>query len=553
MKKFKIVSLTLVTTIICNALIGCKINLNDKIHKLKDASPIMLTLFISEDLGEAKFDDAVANKIKELTCVNLEIICADSSFSKPIDLMIAKEDYPDLIYAKGDTSKLIDARAIIKLDDYFEEKGENLKNLYGDQIKRLRYSLDDPSIYTVGASGVSSAQWNPNGTMQLQHRVLKELGYPKINTIYDYEEALKRYIEKYPETNGEKTIGLSLMASDWRWLITVGNIASSAAGIPDDGQFKIDDESQKATYKFQLPEVKEYIKWLNHLNAEGLLDPESFTQDDSTYRGKLDRGVVLGISDAKWGYESSMKNLINNGNEEATFAPLPVTINETYKDQSLKDYGFSGGNGIGISKSCENKERAFEFLDWLASDEAQVLLNWGIEGVHYKIENGKRTFLPEIEKQKNTDNSFAFNTGVGKYSNYFPQRGDGALDSTGNYYTTNSLENYENAYNSSEKETLKVYGVNSWVDLFPKAEELGVSKHGQQWQYIIPTDSDMAIIQSRLDEYTQKSITEVILGPESQFDDSWNKIQEEMKKIGVEQLNDDMSKMTVEKIKLWNE
>lgn len=195
MKKFKTVSLTLVTTIICNALIGCKINLNDKIHKLKDASPITLTLFISEDLGEAKFDDAVADKIKELTCVNLEIICADSSFSKPIDLMIAKEDYPDLIYAKGDTSKLIDARAIIKLDDYFEEKGENLKNLYGDQIKRLRYSLEDQSIYTVGASGVSSAQWNPNGTMQLQHRVLKELGYPKINTIYDYEEALKRYIE----------------------------------------------------------------------------------------------------------------------------------------------------------------------------------------------------------------------------------------------------------------------------------------------------------------------------------------------------------------------
>lgn len=210
-------------------------------------------------------------------------------------------------------------------------------------------------------------------------------------------------------------------------------------------------------------------------------------------------------------------------------------------------------NGIGISKSCENKERAFEFLDWLASDEAQVLLNWGIEGVHYKIENGKRIFLPEIEKQKNTDNSFAFNTGVGKYSNYFPQRGDGALDSTGNYYTTNSLENYENSYNSAEKETLKAYGVNSWVDLFPEAEELGVSKHGQQWQYIIPTDSDMAIIQNRLDEYTQKSITEVILGPESQFDDSWNKIQEEMKKIGVEQLNDDMSKMTVEKIKLWNE
>lgn len=552
MIKKKFISAMIVAAMACNILIGCNLDIKNKENKLKDTSPITFTLFISEDLGETKFDDSVAEKIKEITGVNLDIICADNNFSKPIDLMIAKEDYPDLIYAKGDTSKLIDARAIIKLDDYIEKEGNNIKNLYGDQIKRLRYSLDDESIYTVGASGVSSAQWNPNGTMQLQHRVLKELGYPEINTIYDYEEAIKSYIAKYPETNGEKTIGLSLMASDWRWLITVGNIASAAAGIPDDGQFKIDDETQKATYKFQLPEVKEYIKWLNHMNAEGLLDPESFTQDDSTYRGKLDRGVVLGISDAKWGYESSMKNLINAGNEESTFAPLPVTIAENYKDQSLKDYGFSGGNGIAISKSCENKERAFEFLDWLASDEAQVLLNWGIEGVHYKIENGKRVFLPEIEKQKNTDNGFAFNTGIGKYTSYFPQRGDGALDSTGNYYTTNSLENYKNSYNNTEKETLRAYGADSWVDLFPKAEELGISKHGQQWQYIIPTDSDMAIIQNRLDEYTQKAITEAILGPESEFDNSWSKIQEEMINMGVEQLNDDMSKMTVEKIKLWN-
>lgn len=557
MKKRKILSVILSVSLIAGTFIGCgssskETGATSSSGKM-DTSPITLEFFNCDASQDMPFTDDVAEKIKEITGVTLKISHPVAGDTQSIPLMIASGDYPDLIFAKGDTGKLIDAGAIIPLDDYIDKKGANLKTLYGDQIERLRYSEKDPSIYTVGTYGVETKIYAPDGTMQIQNAVLKDLGYPEIKTLKDYENAIRTYKEKYPEINGQKTIGMSLMASDWRWLITCGNIAGAVAGIPDDGQFKIDDESQKATYKFQLPEVKEYIKWLNHLNAEGLLDPESFTQDDSTYRGKLDRGVVLGISDAKWGYESSMKNLINNGNEEATFAPLPVTINETYKDQSLKDYGFSGGNGIGISKSCENKERAFEFLDWLASDEAQVLLNWGIEGVHYKIENGKRTFLPEIEKQKNTDNSFAFNTGVGKYSNYFPQRGDGALDSTGNYYTTNSLENYENAYNSSEKETLKVYGVNSWVDLFPKAEELGVSKHGQQWQYIIPTDSDMAIIQSRLDEYTQKSITEVILGPESQFDDSWNKIQEEMKKIGVEQLNDDMSKMTVEKIKLWNE
>ena len=144
---------------------------------------------------------------------------------------------------------------------------------------------------------------------KLQHAVLKELGYPQIKTLQDYEKAIKDYIAKYPEINGKKTIGMTLMASDWRWLITCGNIAVQLHGIPDDGQFKVDDETQKATYKFQLPEVKEYFKWLNHMNAEGLLDPESFTQKEDAYRAKIAQGNVLGITDAKWDYDQCNKNI----------------------------------------------------------------------------------------------------------------------------------------------------------------------------------------------------------------------------------------------------
>ena len=79
------------------------------------------------------------------------------------------------------------------------------------------------------------------------------------------------------------------------------------------------------------------------MNAEGLLDPESFTQKEDAYRAKLTQGNVLGISDAKWDYDQATKTLVGAGMDERTFAPLSVTLNDKYKDQSLKDYGFSGG------------------------------------------------------------------------------------------------------------------------------------------------------------------------------------------------------------------
>lgn len=559
MKKHKILSVILSVTLLATLVVGCGSGTKDSkpasttSSGAMDKSPVTLTFFTMDTSEDMPFDDDVAKKITELTGVTLKIshpITAGDTQATP--LMIASGEYPDLIFGKGDTGKLIDAGAIIKLDDYINKNGKNLKALYGDQLKRLRFSAEDPSIYTVGTNGVSTAPWNPDGTMQLQQAVLKELGYPKIKTIYDYEKAIKDYVAKYPEVNGKKTIGMSLMASDWRWLITVGNIASAAAGIPDDGQFKIDDETQKAVYKFQLPEVKEYFKWLNHMNAEGLLDPESFTQKEDAYRAKLTQGNVLGISDAIWDYDTSTQVLRKAGMDERTYARLAVGINENVKVQSLKDYGFGGAPGIAISSTSKNKDRAFQFLDWMASDEAQVLVNWGIEGKHYKVENGKRVVLPEIQELKNTDKNFKKTSGIGQYVYPFPQRGDGAVDSTGSTYTTNTLETYIANYNKAEKETLAGYSVKSWPELFPQRKEFSVSKHGQVWQYNIPSDSDVAIIQKKADDYTQKTITQAILGKEADFDAAWDKIQQDLKTMEIDKVNDGMSKLTVERIKLWN-
>ncbi|BCZ44160.1 ABC transporter substrate-binding protein [Clostridium gelidum] len=557
MKKCRILSVMLSFTLVAALLTGCgssnKSGDTVETSSKTDKAPVTLTFFTKDATEDMPFDDEVAKKITELTGVTLKITHPVAGDEQAIPLMIASGDYPDLIYGKGDTGKLVDAGAIIKLDDYIEKKGDKLKALYGDQLKRLKYSTEDPSIYTVGAYGVHTEIFDPSGVMQLQHAVLKELGYPEIKTLQDYEKAVKDYKAKYPEINGKKTIGMTLMASDWRWLITCGNISGAVAGIPDDGQFKIDDETKKATYKFQLPEVKEYFKWLNHMNAEGLLDSESFTQKEDAYRAKLAQGNVLGISDAKWDYDQSTKTLVGAGMDERTFAPLSVTVNDKCKDQSFKDYGYSGGHGIGVSSTSKNKDRAFEFLNWMASDEAQVLVNWGIEGKHYKVENGKRVMLPEVQKQRNSDKDFKKKTGIGQYIYPFPQRGDGAVDATGNSYSMNTLDIYVSNYNKGEKDTLAGYGKKSFVDFFPSSKDLGQqSKHGQAWQFNVPSDSDMAIIQKKADDYIQKSATQAVLGKEADFDGAWDKIQQDLNAMGIDKVNDGMSKLTEEKIKLWS-
>ncbi|MBE6052942.1 MAG: extracellular solute-binding protein [Clostridium sartagoforme] len=555
MKRRKLLSLLLAGLMATSIFVGCGKKENGKTTAGGDKEPITFTIFSADLTEDFTFTDDVAKKITELTGVTLKFEHPVAGDTQAVPLMIAGGEYPDLIYAKGDTSKLIDAGAVIKLDDYIEEKGDNLKALYGDQLNRLRYSNEDPSIYTVGTYGVVNKIFAPSGTMQIQHQALKELGYPEIKSLADYEKALKDYLAKSPTTeSGEKRIGLSLMASDWRWLLTVGNKASLTAGIPDDGQFAVDDKTGEATYKFLLDESREYFRWLNGMNAQGLLDPESFTQKEDTYKAKIASGRVVGLSDEDWDYQSSVTSLISEGKDEATYAKLPVVMDPSkHVNQSLKDYGFSGGWGVAITSSCKDPERAFEFLDWLASDEAQILLNWGIEGTHYKINaEGKREFLPEIQEQRNTDPDFGKKTGVGIYAYPFPQRGVGALDANGDSYSPDTLENKIANYSEAEKETLAAYGAKAWPDLFPSAEELGVSKHGQVWQLNVPSDSDIAIIQKKADDYSQQAITQAILGKPEDFDKAYDEIIDTLKSYDIERLNTEMTNLIKARLELWS-
>ncbi|MDL4841902.1 ABC transporter substrate-binding protein [Aquibacillus rhizosphaerae] len=512
--------------------------------------PITLSFF-SADGEEKNFDDPVAQKITEATGVTLEIDYPVGGNDETIPLMIASGDYPDMIYAKGDIGKLIEAGGVIKLDDLIEEKGDNLKAMYGDQIDRLRRDVDDPSIYTVGTYGVEGAYWSTSGTFQVQLDVLRELGYPEINTLEEYEAAITEYKEKYPEIDGQKTLGLSLLGSDWRWLITVGNPAGFAAGIPDDGQWAINDDTGEATYKFLKPEVKEYFKWLNGLNAKGLLDPESFTQTYDTYISKLSSGRVLSVADQDWDIADADKALVADGKENRTYAPLPVTIDDEYKSQGLKDYGFAGGWGIAISSTSENQERAFEFLDWMASEEAQILVNWGVEGENYDIVDGKRVMQEDDRERMNNDANYAKETGVGYYIYPFPQWGNGAVDSNGQSITPNSEQDIIDNFNEVEKEVLAEYGMDNWIEWFPKTEELGVSQHGTAANYTIEPGSDLQIIQQKADDLTEQRITQAILSEPEEFDAAWDSMLKELEEMNIEAANEAMTKLTQDTMELW--
>lgn len=527
----------------------------EKVNSSEDTSPVTLTFF-GADASPSwnKMQDDVGKEITANTGVTLsaEFDVGSGGGQDKISLMAASCEYPDLIYAKGELGKLVDAEAIIDLTDLIDKYAPNIKKIMSENTNRMRYSNDDQAIYAIPTNvGVDQQFFDADSGFQVQHRVLKELGYPQIKTVQDFENVLKEYTVKHPTTDGQPTLPLTLNADDWKIMITVTNQAAATTGGANDGEYYVDPDTYEAILHYKRPEEKEYFRWLNHMYNEGLLDKDAFVQQDDQYKAKIASGRVLGLTSVEWEYQDGENALKAAGKDDYTYAHFPVTMGEQYKDHAMQSIGVDG-YGISITTACKDPVRAIKFIDWLSSEEGQVLRNWGVEGKQYQVENGKRVIPDDILKQKVNDAAnFTMQSGIGLYSIFGVRYGDGVKDSTDNYYTTNFPEQIVASYSDAEKETLAAYKAKTWKDLFPGEDEFPVKEWGALYNMQVPTDGDYQVIYQKTQDIVRKRIPEAILAKTAEFDTIYDEFIEELNKAGAEKMEKQYTGLVKERTSLF--
>ena len=383
--KRKVVSLMLVSAMVAGMLAGCgsdsgsskggsstetgsaaeASSSGETADDADDKSPITFEYF-NADGKNGNWDNPVAKAITEATGVTLDVsypVASQGDAKEDVALMIANDEYPDMIYAKGSATDLYQAGALIDMTDLIEKYGPNIKKMYGAEMEKLKWSQDDPGIYQLSYAGVNQKTLTTGGSCQIQWAALKENDYKYPKTLDEYEKMIKSYLAAHPKTeDGLDMIGITMSASDWHWMITLGNPAGLIADAsPDNGQWIIDDE-YNVHYKHVTDEEKEYFKWLCRMYNEGILDPNFATQTDDDYIAKVASGRVVAITDAEWHYSQCEATLVADGKVDQTYVGLPVTLREDQVEKALLYQGTTVGWGIGITKSCEDPVRASNSL-----------------------------------------------------------------------------------------------------------------------------------------------------------------------------------------------
>jgi putative aldouronate transport system substrate-binding protein len=383
-----------------------------------DKSPIQLKWF-DKNTGDP-FTNPVAKAITEKTGVTVEIQQPTGNPLEKLNLMLASNDLPDvLMLDRGSDimNKYIATSAIIPLNDLIDKYGPNIKKMYGDTLKKTR-SEDGKNYYLANWYGLEKY---PVFGFLMRMDIMKELGVgDKVNngkpfTSQEFEDLLVKFKEKYPTIDGKPSIPMTLNGED------IGSVQWTFKGMFGmKPYYELNGELKK---DIRDPRYLDMMKFINSLYTKGLIDKEWATLKTKQYEQKIAAGNVFATANASWNV-GAPNTLLKADAKEGTnkderqlyqykvLAPGVNADQTTYGPKSSL-----GWDGVAISKTNKDPVRTIKMLDFLASEEGQYLLMWGIEGKDWDMKNGKHVPRQEVLDAFTKDwNEASKSTGIRKWT-----------------------------------------------------------------------------------------------------------------------------------------
>lgn len=249
-------------------------------------------------------------------------------------------------------------------------------------------------------------------------------------TWEDFYDALKKvqdYTGKDSVWSDQYQLGCALNLAANVYGVKAGNSTDGGDWGLQDGM-KFDFDKNEFYFADTTEEYKEFLSYFNKLYNEGIIDPETFTQDSQQAQAKFFRGDSYVLS-ANY---QQLSDILSSNKMQVEDSELYFLTTPSGPKGDLKVSSALGRleNGIMISQSAlddlgeEGFIKMLRFIDWLwYSDEGHELTQWGVEGETYtKDDSGNITlnsdiyyngFNPGASKQLNVD--YGFGGGVFAY------------------------------------------------------------------------------------------------------------------------------------------
>lgn len=335
---------------------------------------------------------------------------ADSGASADLtkmQLAFASGDLPDVVVFSANQpaqfemyQKLIKEGQIIDLKPYVNDSTPNLKKLMDrpEILRKLQTNVAADPVYFMPIgypeSNKDMGYFEPGMTIWAREDWLQLVGVDpaSVQSADDLYNLLKAFKEKVPQVNNKPIIPTTLGENGSWW-----NELSKPLAAP---WFSYLDA--KIMTQHLEPAYVDQIGWLAKIFSEGLLDREAYTHKYDVFAEKVTTGrvgvITSGVNDVitKWNPE------LQKSVPGAKFVPLTSIpdLRQRGTDGTAEAgvlYGTPQLQGFTvITRAAKDPEAIIKFLDYIASDEGQLLVNLGTQGILWEEIDGKPSLKKEI-------------------------------------------------------------------------------------------------------------------------------------------------------------
>lgn len=351
-----------------------------------------LNILIQQSATTSDYDIADQTKaVEEKTGIDLEwtILPSTADATQKLKLILCSDDLPDIFFnmpgmTSSDIYSLAKQGTFIPLNDYIDSYGVETKKMFNEvEYSKSFITYPDGNIYSLPYIN-DCYHCNVQQRMFIYKPWLDKLGLSVPTTTDELYNALKAFKEKDPNGNG-KSDEIPLAGNT----TTAGTVASflmnafTYYSIND--EYYVDDNG-KVIIPYDTNEWKAGLEYMNKLYSEGLIAPESFTQNETQLSG-----VVKSETETIGAFTNRFSHSVT-GWDTGTVGTLsmdyvvvpPLKGPDDYQVAVWRPYSSSNNARFMISSTCKNPEIAFRLGDYLLSQEQTEISIMGLEGKGWK-------------------------------------------------------------------------------------------------------------------------------------------------------------------------
>jgi len=269
-----------------------------------------------------------------------------------------------------------DLMVIQSRDTYFQYAGMGGLEDLGSYIENAGHVVDlignasmDFTKYNGKIYGIPfiKGDHNTNVGLVVRKDILDSLGLENPKTLDEFYNTLKIIKEKTGK------IPLTLSAFNlYSYNTTLGLFMGSF-----DLGYITTERNGKLSFSAMLPEYKNFLIYFKKLYDEQLLDNEfAINKGNQTFTKYMAEQVVMSL-EGYWNEPQFASKLVANNPKAHSIFIMPPSGNNGYLG-ATQNTGFNAT--VVIPKDAENKQAAFNFIDYLCSEKGRSIQNYGVEG-----------------------------------------------------------------------------------------------------------------------------------------------------------------------------